>query len=246
MRRSTWCRRCACSWKSMLAETSREPWFHLAFKHADELTREDKAEILARGVSGESRAVADASGRGFWELYDWSRAAGGAQALDHLRARDYMTLQLLSQLAWMEEEWFTKADLGDMPAGKPRERFHGKRQSGVAGQATGVARAGAAGLSREAAARGQIELSTTPYYHPILPLIWRFRHCARVAKPGTPLPRRAYRHPEDAREQLRRAKEYHERVFGAKPGGVVAERRIGVRPGNGDRGGGRVPVVRHG
>src|SRR5258708_8650602 len=26
----------------------KEPWFELAFKHADELTREDKAEILAR------------------------------------------------------------------------------------------------------------------------------------------------------------------------------------------------------
>jgi hypothetical protein len=34
------------------------------------------------------------------------------------------------------------------------------------------------------------------------------------------LPRRAYRHPEDAREQLRRAREYHERAFGAKPIGL--------------------------
>ena len=43
---------------------------------------------------------------------------------------------------------------------------------------------------------------------------------ARVANPGTPLPRRAYRRPEDAREQLRLAREYHERVFGSKPAGL--------------------------
>ncbi len=72
---------------------------------------------------------------------------------------------------------------------------------------------------REAAARGQIEISTTPFYHPILPLLCD-SDIARVANPGTPLPRRAFRHPEDAREQLRRAKEYHERIFGTKPVGL--------------------------
>jgi alpha-amylase/alpha-mannosidase (GH57 family) len=72
---------------------------------------------------------------------------------------------------------------------------------------------------REAAQRGQIEISTTPFYHPILPLICD-SDVARVANPGTPLPRRAYRHPEDAREQLRRAIAYHERTFGQKPAGL--------------------------
>ncbi|HEX8871524.1 MAG TPA: hypothetical protein VF758_02085, partial [Candidatus Acidoferrum sp.] len=38
--------------------------------------------------------------------------------------------------------------------------------------------------------------------------------------PGTPLPRRAFRRPEDARTQLRRAREYHERVLGQKPAGL--------------------------
>jgi len=74
-------------------------------------------------------------------------------------------------------------------------------------------------IYREAATRGQIEISTTPFYHPILPLICD-SDIARVANPGTPLPRRAYRHPEDARVQLRRASEYHKRVFGVKPVGL--------------------------
>src|SRR5260370_33332230 len=72
---------------------------------------------------------------------------------------------------------------------------------------------------REAAQRGQIEISTTPFYPPILPLICD-SDIARVANPGTALPRRAYRRPEDAREQLRLAREYHERAFAAKPAGL--------------------------
>src|SRR5207253_10448837 len=53
---------------------------------------------------------------------------------------------------------------------------------------------------RDAAQRAQIEISTTPFYHPILPLICD-SDIARVANPATPLPRRAYRRPEDRSEE---------------------------------------------
>ena len=43
-------------------------------------------------------------------------------------------------------------------------------------------------LHKELADRGQIELSTTPFYHPILPLLWDKR-LARQAMPGVALPR---------------------------------------------------------
>src|SRR5207247_10102949 len=72
---------------------------------------------------------------------------------------------------------------------------------------------------RDAARRAQIEISTTPFYHPILPLVCD-SDIARVANPSTPLPRRAYRHPEDAREQIQRAREYHQRIFGVQPVGL--------------------------
>src|SRR5260370_25213686 len=77
---------------------------------------------------------------------------------------------------------------------------------------------------REAAQRGQIEISTTPFYHPILPLVCD-SDIARVANPCTPLPRRAFHRPEDAREQLQLARAYHERVFGMKPAGLWPSER---------------------
>jgi starch synthase len=72
---------------------------------------------------------------------------------------------------------------------------------------------------RELQQRGQAELVTSPYYHPILPLIANL-DVARVARPDLAMPRRAFAHPEDAAEQLRRGIESHERVFGTRPRGM--------------------------
>jgi alpha-amylase/alpha-mannosidase (GH57 family) len=194
----------------------KEPWFDLAFKDADALTREDKAEILARAFQVNHERLLTRWPR-FLELYDWSRAAGGAQALITFRARDWRDLQVLSQLAWMDEAWFTSDPVVSRLANRGKD-FTARDKADL--QAKQLEIIGMVlPAYREAAARGQIEISTTPFYHPILPLLCD-SDVARVANPGTPLPRRAFRRPEDAREQLRRAKEYHERVFGVKPVGL--------------------------
>lgn len=64
---------------------------------------------------------------------------------------------------------------------------------------------------RALAARGQVELSTTPYFHPILPLVCDSDSAAR-ALPHTPLPPR-YAWPDDARWQVREALASHLRHF---------------------------------
>lgn len=66
--------------------------------------------------------------------------------------------------------------------------------------------------------RGQIELTTTPFYHPILPLVIDTEHTHR-ARPDLPLPAR-FRAPEDAEAQLRLAVEYHASTFGRPPVGL--------------------------
>jgi alpha-amylase/alpha-mannosidase (GH57 family) len=193
-----------------------EPWFDLAFKRAEELTREDKSEILARAFQVNHDRLLAKWPR-FVELHEWSLGAGGAQALVTFTARDWRDLQLLSQLAWMEEEWFAK----DIVVSRLANR--GKDYSEKDKEALKEKIIELIGLvipaHREAARRGQVELSTTPFYHPILPLLCD-SDIARVANPGTPLPRRAFRHPGDAREQLRRARDYHEKMFGVKPVGL--------------------------
>ncbi len=193
-----------------------EPWFSLAFKKTDDLTREDKTEILARAFQLNHERLLSRWPR-FVELLEWSRPAGGAQAQVTFTQRDWRDLQVLSQLAWMDEVWLAKDEVVSRLASKGKEF---SEQDKVALQAKQMELLNLVlPIYREAAQSGQIEISTTPFYHPILPLLCD-SDIARVANPGTPLPRRAYRHPEDAREQLRRACEYHQRVFGSKPAGL--------------------------
>src|SRR5262245_13696760 len=61
---------------------------------------------------------------------------------------------------------------------------------------------------REAARRGQVELSTSPFYHPILPLLCDSDVHLR-AHPHSRMPRERFRRPEDALEQLQRAVRMH-------------------------------------
>jgi alpha-amylase/alpha-mannosidase (GH57 family) len=72
---------------------------------------------------------------------------------------------------------------------------------------------------RAAAARQQIEISTSPFYHPILPLLCDTDTYKRT-HPYSKMPRHRFQRPEDALVQLMRAADCHERLFGARPTGL--------------------------
>ncbi len=66
-----------------------------------------------------------------------------------------------------------------------------------------------------AARDGRIELTVTPYFHPLTPLI-----CDLDSAEGHLLPRESFRHPEDARIHLASARAYFEGLFGFRPAGL--------------------------
>jgi alpha-amylase/alpha-mannosidase (GH57 family) len=73
---------------------------------------------------------------------------------------------------------------------------------------------------RQLAERGQIELSVTPYGHPIIPLLLDF-HCARDAVPAMPLPHHP-RYPGGAARatwHIEEALRVFTRAFGSRPAG---------------------------
>jgi len=73
-------------------------------------------------------------------------------------------------------------------------------------------------LYKTSADEGWVELSTSPHYHPILPLLVD-TDSARRASPKAELPGR-FAHPEDADLQIRRGKELFEKTFGFFPRGM--------------------------
>lgn len=66
---------------------------------------------------------------------------------------------------------------------------------------------------------GQIELCTTPYFHPILPLLVNPQE-GRIANPGLPEYDLHFNWTEDAVFQLESALDYMEKTFGQRPRGI--------------------------
>ncbi|MEK6679893.1 MAG: glycoside hydrolase family 57 protein, partial [Nitrospirota bacterium] len=73
-------------------------------------------------------------------------------------------------------------------------------------------------LYKSAEERGQIEISTSPFYHPIMPLLYN-TEISRRSLPDNPMPEK-FSNPDDVSSQIRLAIEYHEKVFGKKPAGI--------------------------
>ena len=193
-----------------------EPWFRVAFMAVPELKAAERQEIVERAFQVNHENLLARWPR-FVELHQWVRSAGTEKAATQLGARDWRDLQLLSQLAWMDEEYLAHDPVVSALSAKGKGFSEADKQALRGKQLELLARV--LPEYRRAAERGQIEISTTPFYHPILPLVCD-TEIARVANPHTPLPRPPFRFPEDAGEQLRRARESHERFFGQPPVGL--------------------------
>ena len=70
-------------------------------------------------------------------------------------------------------------------------------------------------LFRDLRRQGLAEITTSPYYHPLLPLVFD----VLIARPRRPR-RSRFRHPEDGRTQLRMGCDYFQEVFGFAPDGL--------------------------
>jgi alpha-amylase/alpha-mannosidase (GH57 family) len=130
--------------------------------------------------------------------------------------QDLRDLQIFSQIAWFDEDLLGRDPELRALIAKGRD-FSRDDQAMVARKESEALRR-VLPVYREYAAKGQIEISTTPFYHPILPLLCD-SDIARVSHPGVRLPAR-FQYPGDAKVQLERARAYIEEKFGVTPKGV--------------------------
>jgi len=192
-----------------------EPWFDIAFTPATELTPEQKREAIERAFQVNDNFLL--RWPRFAELRSQVRSGGAQAAVAHFGAQEWRDLQVLSQIAWMDEEYLAKDPVVNELSRKGGNYTEDDKVALRAKQLELLA--AVLPEYRLASERGQIEISTTPYYHPILPLLCD-TEIARVSSPHTPLPHPPFQYPQDAREQLARARAYHQRVFGGPPVGL--------------------------
>src|SRR5579863_135386 len=145
-----------------------DPFLQLALKPAEELNGGERVFLLRHSFYSDPARMIYRYPR-YGELYDaWQRQkSSGASAV--FGPQDFRDLQMWSQLAWFDEEfqandpevheWVTKGR-DFTPAEQHRM---GEKQREIVGQVLPI--------YRKLAGTGQIEISTTPYYHPIMPLL---------------------------------------------------------------------------
>ena len=132
--------------------------------------------------------------------------------------QDFLDLQVWHKLAWVDP-FYLDADARVRRLVAEAARLHRGRQARAA---RGRARDSSTRHSRStatAAERGQVELSTSPFYHPILPLLCDTDIYQRT-HPARGMPRQRVPASGGCAEQLARARRCHERLFGQRPAGL--------------------------
>jgi alpha-amylase/alpha-mannosidase (GH57 family) len=200
-----------------VAGTAQDPFLSVAAKPAQDLSQKERQFALQYLFQANHANVIGRYPR-YRELLERFRehAYSPEKAEKYFDAQYFTDLQVLSQIAWFDEFFLEDKDVAALIK-KERgyslddQKFVIERERELLGK---VLPAYAA-----AAKKGSIEISATPFYHPILPLVCD-TNAGGVSSPGLPLPQNRFCHPEDAREQLVRALDLHQQVFGVRPQGV--------------------------
>ncbi|HZQ19386.1 MAG TPA: glycoside hydrolase family 57 protein [Terriglobales bacterium] len=199
------------------AGIARDPFWKVTARPARELTFDERRFALAYLFQANPDHLIRRYPR-YAELWERFQSSGSSpeRAEKHFQPQDFTDLQVLSQIAWFDEFFLQEPEIAELVR-KGRgfsledQRFVFETQRKLIGRVLPA--------HKEAAGRGGIELSTSPFYHPILPLLCD-TNAGAVSTPGLPLPHNRFRYPKDARDQLKRGLDLHEQVFRIRPRGV--------------------------
>jgi len=198
-------------------DEARDRHLEIGLKPADLLTDEDRAFCLEHFFHAHRPRMIDPFPR-YAELLAWRGSADGARArISQYSTDDYRDLQVWHKLAWIDASYFDRDERVRRLVNKGRGFTEDDKQTLREVELEILRRV--IPEYRHASERRQVELSTSPFYHPILPLLCDTDIYLRT-HPHSRMPRARFQHPEDALEQLTRAVSYHERLFGSKPAGL--------------------------
>jgi len=188
----------------------------LTLKPAERLTAGEQQEILATFFRADRVHQLDVHPR-YRELLQ-HRNEGTAWA-----PQDYRDLQAWFSLAWFGSE-FREGEVRLVTGETASVRTFVQQGAGfshadieaIATEQYKILRA-VLPLHRHLQQQGRIEVSTTPFYHPILPILL---DSDAVTLDGSQQRPRRFAHPEDAHAHVERAVTHYRSVFGAPPRGM--------------------------
>jgi len=186
--------------------TASDPFLDCALAPAEDLSEAQRNFIFKYFFQANAEKIIHRYPR-YRELYE---------KRDPFSTQDMRDLQIFSQIAWFDEDLLARdAELIELIR---KGRDFSREDQALMARKQKQALERVLPAYRQFAARGQIEISTTPFYHPILPLLCD-SDIGAVPHPGLRLPSR-FHYPQDARHQLERAYTYMEEKFGVVPAGL--------------------------
>jgi alpha-amylase/alpha-mannosidase (GH57 family) len=198
-------------------DRARDRHLEVGLKPASLLTDEERAFLVANGFHAQRSRMIDPFPR-YAELLRKKEAVGNnGAAARHFTEGELRDLQVWHKLAWVDPGYHERDRR--VRALVDKDRGYDEADKGLLREVELELLRAVIPEYRAAGERGQVELSASPFYHPILPLLCDTDIYLRT-HPHSRMPRQRFRHPEDAAEHLRRAAASHERVFGTPPKGL--------------------------
>lgn len=190
----------------------------VAKQPADSLTQDDACYLLDNFFMANEQSMIRPHTR-YFELFQ-KRAMGreGAKsALHRFSSQELRDLQVWGNLTWIHELVIAGDKELEEFRNRGRDWTEDEKDWLLAKQKEILGRV--IPLHRELMQGGQLELTTTPFYHPILPLLWD-KKSAREAMPNFVMPKYTESYREDAIKHLKMAVAFHEKQFGLPPQGL--------------------------
>lgn len=204
--------------QDFVEQGAKDYYWVLAEKPASELTIEEKGYILRRFFDANPTNVI-----GRFPRYKALMAKRGsvdsdadlAAAIERYSEQDFRDLQVWFNLAWFDPDFLATEPLKNLV--DKGENFSEEDKTILFNEVRRVM-AMVIPIHKQLQDAGQIEVTMTPYTHPILPLLYD-TNLAKIGMPDASLPTR-FSFPNDAIAQVQKGVERYRQIFGRDPRGM--------------------------
>jgi alpha-amylase/alpha-mannosidase (GH57 family) len=191
-----------------LAAGAKDLYWVNAEVPASQLNDEQKQFLLDRFFDTNRKVIARFPR--YQELLE-KRDGGGEYT-----TQDYLDLQVLFNLAWTDPDWLAQEPLAGLVA--KGSNFQEGDKATIFNEQLKLVKE-VIPIHKELQDAGQIEVTMTPYAHPILPLLISTR-LALVADPSMDLPSKTFAFGQDAIDQVELGVQLYKDHFGVAPRGM--------------------------
>jgi len=190
--------------------TVKDKFLELSYKPASELTKEEEQFILENFFKINKERVISVHPR-YHELYLKK------QANKQFNIHDYLDLQVWFNLSWIDPSF--RQTFPELKNIVKKARFFSEEEKQIVLEKQIEILEEVIPTYRKFMASGQIEVTTSPYYHPILPLLYNTK-IAREANPKAVLPKANFIYPQDVKAQIEEATKFCLEKLGMIPQGM--------------------------